>query len=143
MKFRLSNSQIALGIIFPCPTVVSSSRSRLCSQPFRTASLGHILTTFPIDFPNVLPTVFPAMFPTDSRLRSRPISQLRTRPIFRSVPGPFHDPVRQTNCGLPSRPINQMTYRLPVPFPSRGKQTGMFSHTVAWEDPKLFQPAVG
>ena len=46
---------------------------------------------------------------------------------------PTH-PVPARNRGVPSRPVNQMASRFSVPFPSRGKETEAFSHTVAPED---------
>ena len=76
-----------------------------------------------------------------SRLCSLPFSRLCSRPISRPVPDQFHDPVPPRNRGLPSRPVNQMAFHLPVLFPSRGKQTGTFSRTVAREDPKTNPPA--
>ena len=56
--------------------------------------------------------------------------------VTHRLPDPFHDTVPPRNCGIPSRSVNQMGSRLPVRFPSRGKQTATFSHTVAREDPK-------
>ena len=49
----------------PFVVVVSSQRSRSCSQPFRTASPGHIPTALPTDFLAVLPTVFPIIYVHD------------------------------------------------------------------------------
>ena len=39
---------------------------------------------------------------------------------------------------VPSHPVKQMASHVPVPFPSRGRQTGTFSRTVPRERPKIF-----
>ena len=83
--------------------------------------ISSIPTMFPTMFPTAFPTDFPTMFPTRSMIPSRPV------------------PTR--NRVLPSRPVNRMASHLPVPFPSRGKQTGTFSRTVHREDPKKIPPA--
>ena len=153
---------------FLVSTVVSNPRSRSCSQPFLIESPGHTPTTFSTDFPTVFATVFPTMFPNDYRLFSRPLSRLCSRTIIDCFPDRFPDyvpdcipdyvldryldlfptgsmissrPVPPKHPGFPSRPVNQMASRPPVPFPSRGKQNGTFSYAVAPEDPKHFPPA--
>ena len=95
----------------------------------------------PTYFLIVCTIALPTMFPTDSRTRSRPISTLCPRPISRALLDPFHDPCQPKNRGLPSRPVNQIVSRLPVPFPPRGKRTGTFSRVVAREDLKQMPPA--
>ena len=85
------------------------------------------------------PDYVPDRFPDCSRL----IFRLCSRPISRPVPDPFHNPVPPRNHGLPSRSVSQMASHLPVPFPSRRKQMGAFSHTVDREDPKKSPSAAG
>ena len=65
------------------------------------------------DFPTIymFPIDFPTNFPTRSLIPSRPV------------------PPR--NRVVRSRPVNQVASHLPVSFPSRGKQTKTFSHTVS------------
>ena len=76
----------------------------------------------------------------------RPISQLFSRLCSRLVLDPVLSPPRHgipRNGMLPSRPVNHMASHLYVPFPSRGKKKGIFSHTVHREDPKNNPPAAG
>ena len=51
--------------------------------------------------------------------------------------------VSPTRSPIPSRPVSQVASHVPVPFPSRGKQTETFSHTILREDPHFFPPAAG
>ena len=81
-------------------------------------------------------TILPTTFPTDFRTIFRSIPRLcsPTGSPTDSRPGNVSRPV-------PSHPVNQMPY-LPVPFPSRGKQAGTFSHAVPREDPPKNPPAI-
>ena len=115
---------VGLGYISPFSAHVSS-----CSQPFPAAFPDHIPACVPDRFPLMLPTMLPTDFPTNFP------TTLPT--AFPTCPDPLPDPV--PSCVLPSHPVNQMASRLPVPFLSRGKQTGTFSRTVPREGQKKNQ----
>ncbi|CAM9892989.1 unnamed protein product, partial [Laminaria digitata] len=103
----------------------SSRRSRLCSQPFPTASPDHIPDHVPDQFPDYVPNRFPDdvpdLFPIRSTIPSRqesvyphPVPSTKWLPTFHSRPAvnkrePFPIPslgITQTFPANRSRPVS-------------------------------------
>ena len=75
--------------------------------------------------PDHVPDLVPNLLSTRSPIVSRLAKKLAPSPAQNRFPSLS---VQRINRVFPFFPVNQMASHLPVPFPSRGKQTGTFPH---------------